>query len=297
MDPLLSIIIPTYDRTALLEQTLESIMSQDYGNFEVIVVDDGSPRNETAALCEAYPQVSYFRIANSGGPSAPRNEGIRSARGEFVAFVDDDDLWVKDKVSKQLKVLRWKPEVDLVHSCCQLMTESGLPLDTIIGRPGDPSEKSGKVYLRMIGNWTLMTSSVMLRRSLVDKVGFFNEEMPAAGEDLEYWARCAIRGNFEYIDEPLVMYRQHTGASQRNLKAYLEVPGYLLRVVKNAYSEQLITKAEYEQLKRQLLHMQIKKFHLGSAKTILRLFRINPFWFLNFDSTKLLAAVIFKRRS
>lgn len=295
MSGLVSIIIPTYDRPKLLGATLDSLMRQRYANFEIIVVDDGSPNDKTKELCDDLAQVKYKRIDNSGGPSKPRNEGIRMAKGEYIAFVDDDDLWDPDKLIKQIAVFESKPEVDLVHSCCRLISEEGLLLNEIIGRPGDPSEKSGRVYMRMIGNWTLMTSSVVLRRSLVDKTGYFNEQMPAAGEDMEYWIRCALRGTLYYLDEPLVLYRRHYGASTKNKKKYLQVPGYLLKVIKQAKDQNLLKKAEYAWLKEQLIRMQIKKFHLGRLTSIGKLFKLNPFWFLNFGNIKLLTFVIFKR--
>ncbi len=295
MTGLVSIIIPTYDRPQLLAGTLDSVMAQQYTNFEIIVVDDGSPNDLTKELCASYSKVRYHRIENSGGPSKPRNEGIHLAKGEYIAFLDDDDLWEQDKLTRQLSILQSQHETDLVHNCCRLISEEGFLLDKIIGRPGDPKEKTGKVYLRMIGNWTLMTSSVLIRRSLVEKVGYFNEEMPAAGEDLEYWARCSFRGDFYYLDEPLVRYRQHLGTGVKNIKKYIEVPGYLIKVVKEARNEQLIDASEYARLKQQLMRMQIKKFHLGWLNSLGKLFRINPFWFLNFDNIKLLAVVMFKR--
>lgn len=295
MTGLVSIVIPTYDRPKLLALTLESIVAQQYTNFEIIVVDDGSPNDLTKKLCNNFPKVRYKKIANSGGPSTPRNQALRMAKGEYVAFVDDDDLWDPEKLIKQIAVFESNPEVDLVHCCCRLISEDGLPLNQIIGRPGDPSEKSGKVYMRMIGNWTLMTSSVLIRKSLIEKTGFFNEQMPAAGEDMEYWTRCALRGTFYYLDEPLVLYRRHFGTSAKNLKKYIEVPGYLLKVITQAKGQGLLKHAEYAQLTTQLIRMQIKKIHLGWFNSLRKLFILNPFWFLNFDNIKLFAVVLFKR--
>ncbi|NNJ82922.1 MAG: glycosyltransferase, partial [Flavobacteriaceae bacterium] len=253
MAELVSIIIPTYDRMELLSRTLESIMMQRYSNFEIIVIDDGSPNDQTQNLCSAYPKVRYHRIDNSGGPAVPRNKGIRSAKGEFIAFVDDDDLWREDKLSKQMAIFDSNPDTDLVHGCCQGIDEDGELLDEIIGRPGDPAEKTGKVHMRMVGNWTLMTSSVIVRKSLVDKVGYFNEDMPAAGEDMEYWVRCSFQGSFFYMDQPLVYYRKHEGISDINSKKYLDLPGYLMQVVTNMKNNQLINANEFNQLRRQLV--------------------------------------------
>jgi glycosyltransferase involved in cell wall biosynthesis len=289
MNPgLVSIIVPTYDRSELLRSTLDSLMSQIYSNFEIIVVDDGSPDDKTKILCESYSKVKYLRIKNSGGPARPRNEGIRLAGGDFIAFVDDDDIWLENKLSKQISILESQPETDLVHHCCQLISEEGELLDEIIGRPGRPEEKSGQVYMRMIGNWTLMTSSVVLRKILVEKVGFFNEQMAPAGEDMEYWARCALYGSFYYMDEPLVLYRKHSGISTTNLKKYQALPGQLMNTVDNARVIDLINGAEYRQLKQQIIRMQIKKIHLGWIVGLGKLFRLDPFWVFNLNNLKLL---------
>jgi glycosyltransferase involved in cell wall biosynthesis len=292
---LVSIIVPTYDRAELLRSTLDSLMAQTYSNFEVIVVDDGSPNDKTKVICESYPKIKYLRINNSGGPARPRNEGIRYASGAYIAFTDDDDLWVPHKLETQISILQSDPETGLVHNCCQLISKEGELLDEIIGRPGQPEEKSGRVFMRMIGNWTLMTSSVLLRRSLADKVGYFNESMPSAGEDLEYWARCSFQGRFKYIDEPLVYYRVHAGASESNRKKYQELPKYLLHVIKNAKDSGFINSREFDKLRGQLVRMQIKKGKLGWITTFGKLFYLNPFWFLNFNNIKLLAVVISKR--
>ncbi len=287
MNGLVSIIIPTYDRAELLVKTLESIMVQRYTNYEIIVVDDGSPNEDTEKLCTSLPKVYYHRIENSGGPATPRNEGIRNAKGEFIAFMDDDDQWLEDKLSKQLAVFESHPETDLVHSCCRLMDKDGVLMDDIIGRPGDPADKTGIVYMRMVGNWTLMTSTVILRKTLVEKVGYFNEKMPAAGEDMEYWVRCSFHGTFRYLDEPLVFYRKHIGMSQQNIQKYLELPGHLMRVVNKAREDQLITANDLDQLRGQLVRMQIKKGYLDWFGSFRRLFRLDPLWFWSLNNFKL----------
>ncbi len=92
--PLVSVIIPTYKRTAYLKLTLDSIQNQTFQDFEVIVVDDGTPTEENRLLCEQYEKVQYIKIENSGGPAKPRNFGIQKAKGKYLAFVDDDDIWL-----------------------------------------------------------------------------------------------------------------------------------------------------------------------------------------------------------
>lgn len=286
--PLVSIVIPTYNRPALLQQTLESIYQQDFRNYEILVVDDGTPGNKNELICNNYDKVRYLKIENSGGPSKPRNVGIENSQGKYVAFVDDDDLWLPNKLSSQLRVLEEDPQIGLVHGCCKLMDAQGNLSSTIIGRPGNPNDKSGKVTMRMVGNWTLMTSTVIVRSEVLDKVGFFNEEMPPVGEDTEFWVRCSLHAHFQYLDDPMVLYREHDGTSVQLNKKYIYVPTYLKEVIKGAFGEGLLSKVEYRALSTNLERMQIKKIKLGFFKTLGLLFRLNPLWFLNLGNIKLL---------
>ena len=88
---LVSVIIPTYNRTHFLKETLNSIVSQTYSNIEIIVVDDGTPGDDNEKLCSEYNNLTYIKINNSGGPASPRNVGISNSKGKYIAFVDDDE--------------------------------------------------------------------------------------------------------------------------------------------------------------------------------------------------------------
>ena len=96
--PLVSVIIPTYNRTDYLKITLNSVLSQTYKNIEIIVVDDGSEGDANKILCDSFSNVIYIKIKNSGGPARPRNTGIKAAKGELIGFTDDDDIWLPQKL-------------------------------------------------------------------------------------------------------------------------------------------------------------------------------------------------------
>jgi glycosyltransferase involved in cell wall biosynthesis len=198
--PIVSIIIPTYNRTKYLALTLESISLQTCQDFEIIVIDDGSSDDEAKLLCKRYEKVKYIKISNSGGPAKPRNIGIQNSKGRYLAFVDDDDLWMPNKLEKQIEILDNNPDFGLVHSCCEVIDENGVSKDKIVGRPGTLGLKHGDVSLRMIGNWTVMMPTSFVRKEVVSKVGFFNEEIIPALEDVEYWSRCCFLTNFFFID-------------------------------------------------------------------------------------------------
>lgn len=295
MDALVSVIIPTYNRLPLLKQTLDSVTQQTYKNIEIIVVDDGTMGNENEELCTQFSKVRYFKIENSGGPAKPRNVGAEHAKGHFLAFVDDDDLWVPEKLEKQVQLLLENPQFGLVHGPCKVMDVSGKVTREIIGRPGSPEVKHGDVSLRMIGNWTLMTSSVMIKRDVFNNVGGFNEEMPPAGEDTEFWVRCSFETLFFYYDEPLVLYRKHESTSVAFHSEYFDLTLYLKRTIKRALEKQLITLKQSKRLTNNLVKKQIKDIHRGRWKTFKRLFKLNPFWFFNFGILKLLVLKISRK--
>jgi glycosyltransferase involved in cell wall biosynthesis len=286
--PLVSIIIPTYDRPKLLFLTLESIKAQTFSDYEVVVVDDGTPNEESKMVCDQYPNVKYIKIENSGGPAKPRNIGISRAKGHYIALIDDDDLWLPLKLAKQVEILEKNPDYGLVHSPCRVMDKDGNISEVIIGKPGSPSVKHGNVTMSMIGNWTLMTSTVMVRREVIEKVGLFNEEMPPAGEDVEFWVRCSFYTSFFYQDEPLVHYRQHESTSKLYNKKYIYLPKYLNQVIKRAHKEGLITTLQFNSISKNLVWMQIKNMKYGLFRTLSLLFQLNPLWFLNFGNIKLL---------
>ena len=293
--PLVSIIIPTYNRAFYLKLTLDSIIQQTFQDFEIIVVDDGTPNDDNFLLCKQYEKIRYIKIENSGGPAKPRNTGIKQAKGKYLAFTDDDDVWQVDKLEKQVEKLENNPEFGLVHCYCQTIDGNGNLQDKIIGRPGDPNVKHGNVALRMMGNWTLMTSSVLIQKNVVDKVGLFNEKMPPAGEDAEYWIRCSFFTQFYYIDEPLVHYRIHTNNISKDNSSSFYLSIYMKRVLQEQLLGQRINKKEYKLLISNLCRLQIRSLKIHTRIAISNLFMLNPFWILSWNHLKLLGFVLIKR--
>ena len=290
---LVSVIIPTYSRTDFLAITLKSVVGQSYDPIEIIVVDDGSKGDDNKILCDQYQNVTYLKIENSGGPSKPRNKGIKLANGKYIAFLDDDDIWLTDKIAKQVEILEHHKSYGLVHGYCKVIDQDGNYTHEIIGRPGKQDLKHGDVKLRMAGNWTLMMPTPLVRKEVIDKIGYFNEQMPQAGEDVEFWVRCSFITKFYYLDEPLALYRKHESNSQKLKDHFKEVPKYLKKVIDKALDQNLVDKQQHIQLTHNLIRMQIKKSRGGILKTFGSLFQMNPLWFLKFDHIKLLLRKIF----
>ena len=256
--PTVSVIVPTYNRPDYLKRTLDSLNGQIYRDFEVIVVDDGTPGEALKELCGKYKQVRYFKISNSGSPIVPRNYGLKQARGHYIAFLDDDDLWMSNKLLKQVEVLENHPDYGLVHCYCKIINENDEATGQITGQL-HADKKHGYVFDNMVGNFTVMLSTPLIRKEVLDLAGGFNESMPAAGEDVEFFYRLAFYTRFFFLNEALVKYRVHEHGLSKNNKDYIHLPWHLFNVVNGFYKKGLLKKKRYHVLRNKLLLTQIRE--------------------------------------
>lgn len=256
--PRVSVIIPTYNRADYLYITLENISNQTFTDFEVIVVDDGSPKKEAESVCSEFSFCRYVWIPNSGGPATPRNRGIELARGEYIALVDDDDLWVPQKLEEQVAVLDSNPDFGLVHSYCECIDEEGKLTGAITGRPGSPDVKHGDCFVKMIGNWTVMMPTPLIRAQVVRESKGFNAMISRATEDVEFFTRIACLTKFWFIDKPLANYRIHGGNISGNKENYKNLAISLSRVAEDVFLEGRIDKEDLFLIQRRLYFKFLK---------------------------------------
>ncbi|MBV6625063.1 MAG: glycosyltransferase [Rivularia sp. (in: Bacteria)] len=208
--PCCSIIIPAYNAITYLPETLESLLNQTFTDFEVLIVDDGSYDNIIDWAAEIKdPRVRFFS-QNNKGVSAARNLGIKQAKGEYIAFLDADDLWESTKLEKQLQLLKNNPSLGLVHTEMLVIDEQSKSL----GRKFT-SNVEGDALKRLLERNTIVTSSVIVRHSCLQAVGNFDENLTSS-EDWELWVRIASRYFIAQIKEPLVYYRQHANNTTKN---------------------------------------------------------------------------------
>ncbi len=202
--PKVSIIIPAYNAIAYLPKTIESVLQQTFTDFEVLIVNDGSSDN----ILQWADDIADARIQvisqSNQGVSTARNTGIAHAKGEYVAFLDADDLWDATKLEKQVSCLDNDHTIGLVYTWTLL-----------IDQLGNPTGKSyiyyaeGDVWKQLVvRDFICNGSSPMVRRSCFEKAGLFDPNI-AFGEDLDMWIRIAAHYRFALIKEILTYYRRH----------------------------------------------------------------------------------------
>jgi teichuronic acid biosynthesis glycosyltransferase TuaG len=202
---LVSVILTTYNRVDLISLTIDSILSQTYKNIELIIIDDGSS-DGTFEKINRYndKRVSCFLIKNSGGPAVPRNIGIKHSNGEYIAFCDDDDIWMSNKIDVQMNYII-KNNIDFVSSNMIVFNNN---IDNILYISKNKKIKS---LFSFLNKNEINTSTVLLKKTSIVS---FNEgeEFLNCGEDYSLWLKLYMNNySFGFINDPLVYYRSSHG--------------------------------------------------------------------------------------
>lgn len=206
--PRVSVVIPTHNRPEMLERALRSVLAQTYQDFEVVVVDDGSAEPASRVVERLSDQrVRVLRLDPNRGMGRARNAGIAETRGEWVAFLDDDDEWLPEKLSLQMARLDadTAPKTAVVYCYCNQIGALGISKV----RPKDPLPE-GDVFKALVKNLhSRSPSAYVIKRSVLLEVGSFDPEMPRA-DDIELWFRMAVAGHhFVAVQEALVIKHEH----------------------------------------------------------------------------------------
>jgi len=205
ISPLVSVIIPTLNREKYLRQCIESALSQDYPNLEVIVVDNGSTDNTQEILASFGNRIKCLK-EKKRGVSAARNNGIRAARGEFVAFLDSDDFYLPGKISLSVQKLLEDPSISLVYTDYILVDSEGREIQIVKKNHPQP-----KYFLRtFLTNFGILPSTTLLRKECLKKSGYFDETLLEGAEDTDMLFKILRVGyRFGHIPKPLNAYRWH----------------------------------------------------------------------------------------
>jgi glycosyltransferase involved in cell wall biosynthesis len=213
--PLVSVIIPAYKVAAFIRETLDSVLSQTFSNYEIIVINDGSPDTpELQNQIEPYTHlITYLQQPNQGAGAA-RNAGLRVAQGTFVAFLDGDDLWLPEFLGEQLALINEGDEFDLVYADARNL--HGTSLRGMTNMEVNPSSGPVTTESLISGKCNVITSSVIARRNVILEAGLFDENFPNS-QDFDLWLRLAKQGaRMSYQNKVLVHRRIYQGSLASN---------------------------------------------------------------------------------
>jgi glycosyltransferase involved in cell wall biosynthesis len=213
--PTFSVVIPCYNREHFIRETIESALQQTYPPLEIIVVDDGSSDRSATVIRETISPVPIlYHHQSNQGPSAARNLGASLGRGEWVAFLDSDDLWYPNKLSVIAKILRVQPEVTLFYSQADHIDVNGQPVTKI--------SPAGGVIRLLFGDGPFAgPSTLVVHREVFLKSGGFNPAIHY-GEDVELFARLAQSSRVHVIHDSLIKYRVHDDQTSKNIGSHID---------------------------------------------------------------------------
>lgn len=206
--PKVSVILTTYNRasTGFLEQAIESVLNQTFKDFELLIVDDGSTDN-TKEVCRkylSYERVKYIYQKNRGLAGA-RNIGIKKSLGKYICFLDDDDVWLPEKLATQISFIENldDPKFGLCHTALKLIDQNGKETGEV-----QSHDASGYIFEELLcENIVDGPSSVLIPKFVFDDIGLFDENFGSFVEDYYMWLNIAKKYNVYSVKEPLVLYR------------------------------------------------------------------------------------------
>lgn len=220
-NPIISVITPAYNCEKTIAFTIDSVLAQTFKNFELIIVDDGSTDN-TSRIVSQYSDQRIVHIYQENKERAEaRNRGIKIARGQYIAFLDSDDTWTPNKLTKQVFILEHNLDFGMVYCRTNFFNNS-------VGRTSKVFSKSERLYRgkqclpRLLKDNFIFSPTPLIRKSVFDKVGLFKTSFIPI-EDWEMWTRISAEYIIDYIDEPLANYRIHP-----KFTSWLNVPDLII---------------------------------------------------------------------
>ena len=263
---MVSVIIPTYNRAHLIEESIYSVLNQTYKELELIIVDDGSTDN-TSALIENIPdpRIRYFKLPHCGRTAILKNFAIQQSKGEFIAFNDSDDSWVDNKLEKQVKLLLKHPNIGFSITDAVNYTEGRILSRTWSGKTGI---ECVNIFDRMKENrFVVFTQTMVVRRNCLDKAGLFDEDIPF-GSDHHFNMRLAFYYDAGIIYEGLIWrYLHDTNESNQVPVEYLE--GFV-QTFEYLYQQNMVSKKYLDKAKShaflQIGHLFKQRKNLTAAR-------------------------------
>lgn len=232
-----SVVIPTHNRSKLVKRAIDSVLRQTYQNFEIIVVSDGSTDDTDFVLKEISkndPRVKFIAYENAKGANYARNIGIKEAAGDFVAFLDDDDEWMPEKLELQMNKFKENELLGLVYTGVEVIYYTNKKIINYYSIPKKTGNLSRDI---LISNCIGTTSSVVMKKSLFSKIGLFDENLKAR-QDYDLWIRACQITEVGAVNKPLVRYYNSTTTKQisDDVQKYEDALMYLKRKYEKYYN-------------------------------------------------------------
>jgi len=270
--PLVSVVIPAYNCSLFIGETIRSILSQGTDSLEIIVINDGST-DDTATIARGFGGAVRVIDQGNAGVCVARNRGLREAKGEFIAFVDHDDYWYPVKLAGQLEAFKSNPNVDVVFTSFtwwRPSNDGNYPEPKVYLQDAKPQgidpEFTGWIYHQMLLDSQILTSTALARTRVAVACGGFDESLPFS-EDWDFWLRLSRGSQFLKLKEATTLYRQHSQQGSRVIRPI----DYRTQLLKSAWKKWGLASADGrcvspKKFKRQLAKYRIA-FGLGHLKT------------------------------
>ncbi|MBI5250933.1 MAG: glycosyltransferase [Desulfomonile tiedjei] len=255
--PLVTVIIPTYNRALLVRRAIRSVLRQTFPDFEVIVVDDGSD-DSTPEVLDRFGRSIKWMSQKHSGVSAARNTGIEQANGRLLAFLDSDDEWRAEKLARQVALFKKCRKTSFICHTDEIWKRDG----KVVSQKKIHRKQGGSFFERALELCLISPSSVMISRSLLDEVGWFDTELIAA-EDYDLWLRITAFHEVDFVPEPLVV--KHGGGPDQLSMTTPAIDTYRIRAILKILADPRLTE-DYRKAAVKELIRKCKIVYLGCLK-------------------------------
>ena len=245
----ISVIIPTFNRLDLLKRAIDSVLNQSIKPYDIIVVDDGSTDGTSEMIQHKYKSINLIQQKNSG-VSAARNSGIKNAQGDWIALLDSDDEWKKNKLEEQVNKLTKNPKYDFCHTN-EIWIRNGIR----INQKKRHKKYGGFIFDKCLDICRISPSSSLLHNSILDEVGMFDDDLKVC-EDYDLWLRITAKYNVLFLDEALI--NKYGGHNDQLSKVTGGIEKYRIIALENIMSSGLLDKTQFDQAKASLF----SKYHI-----------------------------------
>ena len=241
--PIVDVIIPSYDRKELLKRAVQSVQSQSYKNWNLLIVDDGST---DGTFEEDYGEkVKILKLENNRGVSYARNQGIKQTQAYWIAFLDSDDEWLPQKLEKQMEYAGSHPQYPLIHC-----NETWLQKGKILNQKKKHQKQGGKIFIPSVRLCCISPSAALIKRSLFAELGLFREDFPVC-EDFEFWLRITSFYEVGFLEEPLLI--KYGGHKDQLSKKYFAMDYWRLKALYPYFKDKKLSLEEKQVVKQTLI--------------------------------------------